>query len=41
MPRKPSDPHLKDQDLYEDLRDQGDSKQKAARQGRHCRNCRQ
>lgn len=31
MPRKGSDPHLKDQELYEDLRDKGDSKEKAAR----------
>lgn len=31
MPRKSSDPHLKDQDLYEDLRQQGNSKEKAAR----------
>lgn len=31
MPRKGSDPHLKDQELYEDLRRQGDSKEKAAR----------
>ncbi|MFD4293281.1 Ku protein [Rhodococcus sp. NPDC058532] len=31
MPRKGSDPHLKDQELYEDLRDRGDSKEKAAR----------
>jgi hypothetical protein len=31
MPRTGSDPHLKDQRLYEDLREQGDSKQKAAR----------
>lgn len=31
MPRKSSDPHLKDQDLYEELREQGDSKEKAAR----------
>ncbi|OYD60926.1 hypothetical protein BDB13_5830 [Rhodococcus sp. OK302] len=31
MPGKGSDPHLKDQELYEDLREQGDSKEKAAR----------
>ncbi|NUS45360.1 MAG: Rho termination factor [Mycobacteriaceae bacterium] len=31
MPRTRPDPHLKDQRLYEDLREQGDSKQKAAR----------
>ncbi|MGG7104874.1 DUF7218 family protein [Rhodococcus sp. 24CO] len=31
MPRKGSDPHLKDQELYEDLREKGDSKEKAAR----------
>lgn len=31
MPRKGSDPHLKDQELYEDLRDKGKSKEKAAR----------
>ncbi len=31
MPSKGSDPHLKDQDMYEELRKQGDSKQKAAR----------
>lgn len=31
MPRKGSDPHLKDQELYEDLRDKGESKEKAAR----------
>ncbi|MEV0246821.1 Rho termination factor N-terminal domain-containing protein [Nocardia sp. NPDC050712] len=31
MPKSASDPHLKDQELYEDLRRQGDSKQKAAR----------
>ncbi|MGW6375206.1 DUF7218 family protein [Rhodococcus sp. NPDC055112] len=31
MPRKGSDPHLKDQDLYEKLRKEGDSKEKAAR----------
>jgi hypothetical protein len=31
MPGKGSDPHLKDQELYEELRDQGDSKEKAAR----------
>ncbi|GAA4488182.1 Rho termination factor N-terminal domain-containing protein [Rhodococcus olei] len=31
MPRKGSDPHLNDQELYEDLRDQGASKEKAAR----------
>ncbi|TJZ78527.1 Rho termination factor [Rhodococcus oryzae] len=31
MPRKGSDPHLKDQDLYERLREEGDSKEKAAR----------
>lgn len=31
MHRKGSDPHLNDQELYEDLRQQGDSKEKAAR----------
>jgi hypothetical protein len=31
MPRKSSNPQLKDQDLYEELRDQGNSKEKAAR----------
>ncbi|NLU61403.1 Rho termination factor [Rhodococcus sp. HNM0563] len=31
MPEKGSDPHLKDQELYEELRDEGDSKEKAAR----------
>ncbi|MEU8901378.1 Rho termination factor N-terminal domain-containing protein [Nocardia sp. NPDC048505] len=31
MPKSGSDPHLKDQELYEDLREQGDSKEKAAR----------
>lgn len=31
MPSKTSDPHLKDPELYEKLRDEGDSKQKAAR----------
>lgn len=31
MPRKGSDPHLKDQQLYEKLRDEGESKKKAAR----------
>ncbi|MGW0041901.1 DUF7218 family protein [Rhodococcus sp. NPDC003348] len=31
MPRKGSDPHLKDQEMYEELRKQGDSKEKAAR----------
>lgn len=31
MPRKGSDPHLKDQELYERLRKEGDSKEKAAR----------
>ena len=31
MPRSGSDPHLKDQDLYEDLRQEGNSKEKAAR----------
>ena len=31
VPREQSDPHLKDQKLYEDLRDKGDSKEKAAR----------
>ena len=31
MPRNSSDPHLKDQELYEELRKQGDSKEKAAR----------
>lgn len=31
MPQKGSDPHLKDQELYEELRKQGDSKEKAAR----------
>lgn len=31
MPGKRSDPHLKDQELYEDLREKGDSKEKAAR----------
>ena len=31
MPRKGSDPHLKDQELYEELRKKGDSKEKAAR----------
>lgn len=31
MPRKGSDPHLKDQELYEELREHGESKEKAAR----------
>lgn len=31
MPQKGSDPHLKDQEMYEELRKQGDSKEKAAR----------
>ena len=31
MPGKKTPPQLKDPDLYEELRDQGDSKQKAAR----------
>ncbi|WP_027501444.1 Rho termination factor N-terminal domain-containing protein [Rhodococcus sp. UNC363MFTsu5.1] len=31
MPRTGSDPHLKDQALYEELRKKGDSKEKAAR----------
>ena len=31
MPSKTSDPHLKDPELYEKLRDDGNSKQKAAR----------
>lgn len=31
MPRRGSDPHLKDQGLYEDLRQEGNSKEKAAR----------
>lgn len=31
MPRKGSDPHLKDQELYEELREKGESKEKAAR----------
>lgn len=31
MPGKKSNPTLKDQDLYEELREQGNSKQKAAR----------
>lgn len=31
MPKKGSDPHLQDQDLYEELRKQGDSKENAAR----------
>lgn len=31
MPSKNSDPHLKDPELYEKLRDDGNSKQKAAR----------
>jgi hypothetical protein len=31
MPRKGSDPHLKDQEMYEELRKKGDSKEKAAR----------
>lgn len=31
MPEKKTPPQLKDPDLYEELRDQGDSKQKAAR----------
>jgi len=31
MPRKGSDPRLKDQELYEELRDEGESKEKAAR----------
>jgi hypothetical protein len=31
MPSKGSNPSLKDQGLYEDLRKQGDSKEKAAR----------
>jgi hypothetical protein len=31
MPRKGSQPQLKDQEMYEELRDQGDSKAKAAR----------
>jgi len=31
MPRTGSDPHLKDQPMYEELREQGDSKEKAAR----------
>lgn len=31
MPKNNSDPHLKDQDLYEELRKDGDSKEKAAR----------
>ncbi|MFF0813614.1 Rho termination factor N-terminal domain-containing protein [Rhodococcus sp. NPDC003318] len=31
MPKKGSDPHLKDQELYEELREQGNSKEKAAR----------
>lgn len=31
MPRKDSQPQLKDQDMYEELREKGDSKEKAAR----------
>lgn len=31
MPSRNSDPHLKDPELYEKLRDEGNSKQKAAR----------
>lgn len=31
MPGKTRDPHLKDQDLYEELREKGASKEKAAR----------
>ncbi|WP_092802931.1 DUF7218 family protein [Rhodococcus globerulus] len=31
MARKDSQPQLKDQDLYEELREKGDSKEKAAR----------
>ena len=31
MPRTGSDPHLKDQDMYEELRKEGSSKEKAAR----------
>jgi hypothetical protein len=31
MPRKGSQPQLKDQEMYEELRDKGESKEKAAR----------
>ncbi|MGK2241955.1 MAG: hypothetical protein ACI9JD_004535, partial [Rhodococcus sp. (in: high G+C Gram-positive bacteria)] len=31
MARKDSQPQLKDQELYEELREKGDSKEKAAR----------
>jgi hypothetical protein len=31
MPRKESSPQLKDQEMYEELRKKGDSKEKAAR----------
>ncbi|ANS32118.1 hypothetical protein R1CP_37585 (plasmid) [Rhodococcus opacus] len=31
MPNKPSQPQLKDEQMYEELREKGDSKEKAAR----------
>ncbi|MDT2004814.1 Rho termination factor [Rhodococcus opacus] len=31
MPNKPSQPQLKDEEMYEELREKGDSKEKAAR----------